>query len=399
MDSLLLKLKKINVMKTFFFALVLSATAFISVGQERVPVFVSGEEGHQSYRIPAIIRLPGGDLLAFAEGRVHNAADFGDINLVMKRSSDDGKTWGPLITIVDNDTLQAGNPAPVVDLLDPRFPNGRIFMFYNTGNNHEGEIRKGHGLREVWYITSADGGKTWETPVNITTAVHRPKHPEVNPAYNFSEDWRSYANTPGHALQFSSGPHKGRIFVAANHSAGDPQPRFRDYTAHGFFTDDHGATFTLGESVDVPGSNESTATDLADGSLMMNIRNQSGDIRARIIALSRSGGVTWDTTWFDMNLPDPVCEGSILTIGKRKNKNIIAFCNAADTKNRDNLTLRISEDEGKTWKKNIVIDKAPPGEEQNHTAYSDLVKIRKKKIGVLYERKNYSEIVFTGVEW
>lgn len=367
--------------------------------QTKVPVFVSGEDGHKSYRIPAIIGLPNGDLLAFAEGRVNNAGDFGDINLVMKRSSDNGRTWGPMATLVDRDSLQAGNPSPVVDVLDPAYPRGRIFLFYNTGNNAEGEVRKGNGLREVWYIASTDGGFHWSDPVNITTQVHRPKQPNVNPAYNFDEDWRSYANAPGHAMQFSGGPYKGRIFVPANHSAGDPQPRFGDYAAHGFFSDDHGKTFTLGESVDIPGSNESTAAMLGDGSIMMNIRNQRGDIPARIVAVSQSGGARWDTTYFDMKLPDPVCQGSILAVGKRRGKSVLAFCNAADTRDRDNLTLRISDDDGKSWKENKVIDKAPAGQARDYTAYSDLVKLAKKRVGVLYESERYSKIVFTAVAW
>jgi sialidase-1 len=360
---------------------------------------VSGEDGHRSYRIPAIIALPNGDLLAIAEGRVENSADFGDINLVMKRSTDKGKTWRSMMTVVDNASLQAGNPAPVVDLMDPEYPNGRIFLFYNTGNNHEGEVRKGNGLREVWYITSIDNGSTWSQPVNITTQVHRPNQPQEDPGYNFSEGWRSYANTPGHALQLTSGKWTGRIFVAANHSAGEPQPNFKDYSAHGFFTDDHGKTFGLGESVNIAGSNESTAAVLADGSVMMNIRNQRGDIRKRIVAISSSGGSQWDTAYFDTNLPDPVCEGSLLNIGKKKGKNILAFTNAADEKNRDNLTLRISFDEGKTWKVNKVIDKAPEGKERNHAAYSDIVRIDNREIGVLYESENYSKIVFTVARW
>lgn len=386
-------------MKKACFTLVLITHLFTqSFSQSRIPVFVAGQGGHQSYRIPAIIGLPNGDLLAIAEGRVNNAGDFGDINLVMKRSIDNGKTWSDMVTLVDNDSLQAGNPAPVVDLMDPRYPGGRIFLFYNTGNNHEGEVRKGKGLREVWYITSVDNGKTWSEAVNITTEVHRPNQPHVNPQYDFKEDWRSYANTPGHALQISSGPHRGRLFVAANHSAGDPQQHFRDYAAHGYFTDDHGSTFKLSETVPLSGSNEATAADLADGSVMMNIRNQTGDVRARIVAISSSGGAEWDTTYFDRQLPDPVCEGTILTIGKKKGKNILAFCNAADTVHRDNLTLRISYDEGKTWEKNIVVDKAAPGEERNHIAYSDIVKIAKNRIGILYERDGYSEIVFSVIK-
>jgi sialidase-1 len=381
---------------SLFFCVAISVNAFSQI-TERVQVFVSGTDGHKSYRIPAIIRAPGGDLLAFCEGRVHDAADFGDINMVMKRSADQGVTWGAIQTVVDYESLQAGNPAPVVDLTDPAFPQGRIFLFYNTGNNHESEVRKGNGIREVWYKTSTDGGFTWSEPVNITTQTHRPNQPQANPLYSFSEDWRSYANTPGHAVQFESGKYKGRIFVAANHSAGNPQLQFTDYHAHGFYTDDHGKTFHLSENITLPGSNEAMATVLSNDRLMMNMRNQRGDVRERFVAISSNGGAIWDTTYFDKNLPDPVCQGSILTIGKRKN--ILAFCNPADTLHRNNLTLRISFDDGKTWRKNLEIDKSPPGQEMSHAAYSDLVEIGKNAIGILYERNNYKEIVFVKRKW
>src|SRR5690606_1983930 len=147
---------------------------------------------------------------------------------------------GPLKVAADYDKLQAGNAAPVVDLLDPQYPNGRIFLFYNTGNDHEGEVRKGKGLRELWYITSTDGALTWSEPVNITTQAHRPKQPQLNPDYTFKEDSRTYANTPGHAFQFIVGPNKGRIYIAANHNAGDPQPGNKDWNAQAYYSDDHG---------------------------------------------------------------------------------------------------------------------------------------------------------------
>jgi sialidase-1 len=276
------------------------------------------------------------------------------------------------------------------------YPKGRVFLFYNTGNNHEGEVRKGKGLREVWYKTSTDGGVTWSEAVNITTQVHRPKQPATNAAYNFNEDWRSYANTPGHAMQFSTGVYKGRIFVAANHSAGEPLKQAEDYKAHGFYTDDHGKTFQLSETVDRVGGNEAMATQISGNRLMMNIRNQKGDVRARLIAISKDGGAKWDSIYFDNNLPDPVCQGSILTVGKKKGKQIVAFCNAADTKSRDNLTLRISYDDGFTWKKSILIDSTG---KRDNAAYSDLVCISKKEIGILYEKDNYAKIIFTIVKW
>lgn len=368
-----------------------------SAQYKTIPVFTSGTEGHKSYRIPAIISLPNGEILAFAEGRVHGAGDFGDINIVMKRSTDKGKTWSALQYVAEFDTLQCGNPAPVVDVTDPAFPNGRIFLFYNTGNNHEGEVRKGKGYKQVWYKTSTDGGRTWAEPTDITLQVHRLNYPQADAAYNFKEDWRTYANTPGHAMQFQKGKYKGRIFVAANHSAGEPQKQAMDYDAHGFYTDDHGKTFHLGTSLNVPGSNESTAAELSNDRLMMNSRNQKGDIRQRIVSISSDGGATWDTSYFDKSLPDPVCEASILIIGKRKEKKILAFCNAADEKRRDNLTLRISFNDGLSWTKSFVLDKAE--NVKDNAAYSDIVKISGREVGVLYEKNNYAQIVFTIVKW
>lgn len=186
----------------FLLALALILGLGIPTLSQETLVFEANKEGHAIYRIPAIIPLPNGDLMAFAEGRVNGGDDFGDVNLVMKRSHDGGYTWSPLFTLVDYDRLQAGNPAPVVDLLDPEYPDGVIFLFYNTGNNHEYDIRMNQGVRETWVIKSYDLGKSWTEPENITLQVHRPNHPAFNPDYTFAEDWRSYANTPGHAFQF-----------------------------------------------------------------------------------------------------------------------------------------------------------------------------------------------------
>ena len=387
--------------KNLLFAILLISSLSISAQTPFSVVYTSGQEGHKTYCIPAIIKNKQGHLLAFAEGRVHGSGDFGDINIVLKMSRDQGRTWSAPQTLVDYDSLQAGNPTPVLDTSDPRFPKGRIFLFYNTGNNHENEIREGKGLREVWYKTSTDGGLTWSTAVNITSQVHRPNQPARNPTYIFKEDWRHYANGPGHGMQFTQGPHAGRILIAANHSEGPRGERGSDYRAHSFYTDDHGATFHLGASISIPGSNESSATEISGGRLMMNIRNQRGDIRQRIIGLSDDGGATWKETYFDAQLPDPICEGSILTIAQPKGKNIIAFSNAADVKRRDQLTLRISYDDGKTWPNAKLIAQSSTEEEAKHdfAAYSDLVLVNKKTVGILYERKDYSQIVFSAIRW
>ncbi|MCX6263051.1 MAG: sialidase family protein [Bacteroidetes bacterium] len=362
--------------------------------QKPVVVFQAGEAGYHTFRIPAIIRHASGALLAFCEGRKANSSDFGDIDIVTKQSEDGGITWGPLQVVVDRAESQAGNPAPVLDQLDTRYPKGRILLFYNTGNQPENTIRKGIGMREVWYISSTDGGMNWETPVNITAQVHHPAALEPSGA-----DWRSYANTPGHALQIMQGPYRGRIVVAANHSAGDPLPRFKEYRAHVFFTNDHANSFSLGSNVSFEGSNESMAAELANGGILLNTRNQSGEVRARIISRSNNGGVNWDTTYYERSLIDPVNQGAVLTLGFKKGKAIVVSSHTQDSLRRNHLMLHISHNDGYNWEPVTMIDATEVATPKDYTAYSDLVQISKRQIGVLYERNQYKEIVFTSVQF
>ena len=355
-------------------------------------VFHSNEAGYDFFRIPAIVQLSNNNLIAFAEGRVKGSGDFGNIDIVYKISRDGGLTWSSIKLQIDNQILQAGNPAPVMDRFDPSFPKGVLYLFYNTGNNHEYEVRNGNGVREAWYVKSNDLGNTWSTPVNITEAVHHPNNPSYNIAYQNNYDWRSYANTPGHAMQIQSGKYKGRIIVAANHSSGNPQKNFLDYKAHAFFTDDHGKTFQVSSTVEIPGSNESTAAEISGGKIMMNSRNQSGDPKKRIISISSNGGETWDTSYFS-SLIDPVCEGSLINMFHQK-KNYLLFSNLNAVQHRDSLGIFVSNDDGQNWAFKKSVEIGPASFKGDWAAYSDLVKINKTTLGILYERNNYHEIVF-----
>jgi sialidase-1 len=375
--------------KTWFIFLLFINNVF---AQESM-VFQSKEGGYDFFRIPAIVQTSTDHLIAFAEGRVNGSGDFGNVDIVYKISKNGGKTWEALHTLIDNKILQAGNAAPVMDWMDPAYPKGVLYLFYNTGNNHEYEVRKGNGLREVWFVKSFDHGNSWTSPVNITTQVHRPLQPQTNPAYQFKEDWRSYANTPGHGLQIQTGNYKGRIYIPANHSSGDPQNAFHDYKAHAYYTDDHGKTFHLSSAIEIPSSNESTAAELSNGNLLVNSRNQSGNPKRRIIALSSNGGETWDTTYISSTLIDPVCQASLLNI-HFKNRHHLLFSNAFAVQHRDSLSIHHSNDDGKTWSNKKMIEIAAPGFKGDWAAYSDLVLINKRRIGILYERNNYKEIVF-----
>jgi sialidase-1 len=375
--------------------------ANIGQAQEDVTVFESGTEGYKIFRIPSIVQTPNNTILAFAEGRKNGGADFGDIKIVMKKIQDKGKTWSSIKVVASYAHWQVGNAAPVVDLLDPNYPNGKIYLFYNTGNVSEMELRQAKGLREVWYISSVDEGETWTAPVNITSQVHYPNGTMEGRTYTSDKDWRTYANTPGHATQCLEGKYKGRIFIAANHSQGGLKPNFKDYFSHGYYSDDHGKTFKLSSTIDIAGSNEATAAFLSNDRLILNARNQSGDIKSRIIAYSNNGGESFEKANFDNALFDPVCEGAILNIGKRKGKTILAFVNAADTVSRNNLSLKISFDEGKTWPIQKIVNGTtdPALIKKDFTAYADLIKMGSRKIGVFYEKENYSKMVFKIMKW
>ncbi len=349
-------------------------------------VFTNGTGGYNTYRIPAVIKAGNGDLLAFCEGRVNSAGDYGDIDIVMKRSSDNGATWSALQVVADNGTYQAGNPGPVVDTMDPAHPN-RIWLAYNIAKNDEGTIKNGTGVREVMVKYSDNNGATWSAPVNITASVHRPNETAGGYNYTFSEDWRWYAITPGHNIQLTTGTYAGRLLFVANHSTPDGV-----YRSHSFYSDDHGQTWTLGGTVPQNGTNECEAVQLSNGNVLINMRNQGTGQRYRAESISTDGGATWGAVTYNQDLPEPVCQASILryTHAAAYGTNRILFSNPASTSSRGTFTVKLSYDEGATWAKSRLIN--------GTGAYSDLVVQADMNIGVLYERSGLQYARFN-LEW
>jgi sialidase-1 len=329
--------------------------------------FQSGTNGYNTFRIPAIVRANNGDLLAFAEGRVNSDSDFGNIDIVMKRSTDDGLTWGPLKVVADNGTLVAQNPSPVVD------SQGKVLLVYNTADRKTSElVSTGEGVREVWVTTSENNGLTWSNPKNITTSVHKPFAPEINPNYNFSEDWRTSSVGPGHAIELDN----GRLLFGANYRLADGVPR-----AYSFYSDDGGVTWQLGGTVPGVASENQLVqlVELRNGDVLMNARPNTDDSKFRRVAYSTDNGESWTPFQVDTELPDPVVFGSIIRFTKSPPR--LLFSNPASQTRRENLTVRLSYDEGDNWTDGKTVDPGPSG-------YSDLVIQKDNDIGLLYEDIN-----------
>jgi len=313
-----------------------------------VDVFVSGEGGYHTYRIPAIVETRKRTLLAFCEGRRSSARDAGDIDLLLKRSTDGGRTWGPAQVVADLGPDTIGNPAPVVDT-----KTGQIVMLLtsNGGKITERMIEEGQGDRLVWVVRSSDDGQTWSKPEDITAQVKRP-------------DWTWYATGPGNGIQLRK---SGRMVVACDHTRRDSKARH----SHLVYSDDRGKSWKIGAIAEEK-TNESAVAELPDGELVLNMRSYHGRNR-RAVQRSRDGGLTLDALVMDEALVEPVCQASLIRFGRRG----LLFSNPAAT-TRTRMTVRRSMDGGRTWVESKTVHEGP-------AAYSSLVEMRKGRIGLLYE--------------
>ncbi len=320
-------------------------------------VFVSGCDGYHTYRIPSVIVTAKGTVLAFCEGRKTGRGDSGDIDLLLKRSEDGGRTFSEPQIVWDDEGNTCGNPCPVVDC-----KTGTIWllMTHNLGSDREPQIvaRKSQGTRTVWVSRSDDDGRTWSKPKEITAEVKRP-------------EWSWYATGPGAGIQTRD----GRLVVPCDHIADGGE-----WASHVIYSDDGGKSWKLGGSAP-PKTNECEVVELADGRLMLNMRNYDRRHKCRAVATSDDGGLTWSEVAYDEALVEPVCQASIrrhcLPDGTKPGR--ILFSNPGETDQRKELTVRLSEDEGKTWPRGRVLWPGP-------AAYSCLAVLPDGTVLCLYER-------------
>ncbi|WP_175549928.1 sialidase family protein [Mariniphaga anaerophila] len=341
--------------------------------QEYIALFEKGQEGYSCYRIPAIIRSKSGTLLAFAEGRKYGCADEGDIDLVVKRSTDNGKSWSNLSIVWDDGSNTCGNPAPVVDEVTGKII---LLMTWNNGEDHIGEINDGSSkdTRRVFVTTSDDDGVSWTEPYEITSAVKE-------------STWGWYATGPCHGIQIKKGNYAGRLVIPCDNIS--LKSEGGKGHSHVIYSDDGGESWQLGNNVpeNEYNPNESTVAELSNGDLMLNMRCGNSN-NFRLVSTSSDGGVTWTEPMPDFELLDPVCQGSLLAM-ERNGQHTLFFSNAASTK-RENMTIKMSTNDGEVWSRSYAVHSGP-------SAYSDIVNVSEDEIAILFEHgisARYERIVY-----
>ncbi|HDZ15633.1 hypothetical protein LCGC14_1119290 [marine sediment metagenome] len=317
----------------------------------------SNKDSISCYRIPALVTAPNGDVLAAIDERIPSCNDLrgsDDINIVLRRSTDSGKTWSPIETVVDYPLGEsASDPSMIVDET-----TNEIFMFYNFMNlDTEQDIYYLHVLK------SGDNGRTWSKPEDITEQIAKP-------------EWRKDFKfiTSGRGIQTSSGK---LLHCMVNLNSG----------LHIFGSDDHGKSWYFIDTPIMP-ADESKIIELEDGKWMVNARaNDKKGIR--YVHISSDEGKTW-TTEPEPHLPDPGCNASIIrytSIEDGYTKNRMLFANANSVDDRNNLTVRVSYDEGKSWSEGKTIY-------GGSAAYSSLTILANGDIGVFFEKDDYTENMF-----
>ena len=323
--------------------------------------FTSGTGGYHTVHIPALVSARG-VLVAFAEGRRAGGADNGDIEVVSRRSTDGGCTWGPVRRVADNGYDTVGNPAPV---FDPE--TGRIVLLTvrQSGKVTQADIQAGRvsaaAGRRVYVQTSSDNGVTWTTPREITSATQK-------------SSWRWYATGPGHGIALAS----GRLVIPADHTGAG---LLRG--SHLLLSDDHGRTWRIGAVDDHTDGrvnpDETAVAQLPDGRLYLNARDEGGtDPATRAFTYSLTNGSTFSAPFRPIPaLVAPVVKGTLLQDTGTSCKPLL-FSAPQDPTQRRNLTVRRSTDAGRTWRTELVVTPGP-------AAYSDLAKLDRTTAGVLYE--------------
>ena len=346
-------------------ALVVPAPPAAQAAVTQTVLFDKGDAGYGCYRIPAIVKTKAGTLLAFAEARRAWCADSQEIDLVMRRSEDDGRTWSATQTVLSgtdadpNAVATRGNPAPIVD-----YETGRIVLLSTMDPGTTSRPRT------PYVQFSDDDGKTWSTARNIGDQIDDPA-------------WGWYATGPVHGIQLTRGTHAGRLVAGTNYDNGAGQN-----AGQLVYSDDHGVTWHKG-ATDLRSDatpQEISVVEKVDGGVYAGARNNAGTSGAsRMAAVSNDGGQTFSAPFTTIaGLTTPVVQGSLQrlrAVDRGDKYNRILFAAPADPDRRRYMTIRSSFDEGKTWQTVAEGTRIT----SDWSGYSDLAVLDTGEIGLLYE--------------
>nr|WP_294872754.1 sialidase family protein [uncultured Pedobacter sp.] len=346
--------KELNTTKT-------TAALLAAPVNTRVVVFNGGNESiYHSFRIPSIIKTKKGTLVAFAEGRRWSPSDYGDINVVYKRSINNGASWLALGEVVGSGAGTWGNPTAVYDQSEGE--NGRIWLFLEWNDEFKTQWSdfKAWGDRRIHTSYSDDDGVTWSTPLDRTSSLTPTTY-----------KWDCVG--PGIGIK-TAYDHPGRLIIPAY--------------GRNIYSDDHGATWQY--ELTGSGTDESTIVELMNGSLMRNDRPGTTEWNLSKTRRKSVGSIAGGFPAFSTvaALPDPKCEGSMLRYNT-DDPNRIIFLNPNGIGQRCNMTVRISYDDGVTWPRSRALYNAANCDYTNSTVvyggYSSMVKTADYCIGALVE--------------
>jgi len=368
--------------------LIITLSGFIHAAEpfiEKQDLFIVGDDpAYQLYHIPGIVVTAKGTVLAWCEARKRAAgvSDWDDIRILLRRSTDEGKTWSAPKSIANVEGPKAKNPFALkmknVDPNDVTY-NNPVLIADKDGTVHMLFCLE---YMRTFYQRSDDDGVTWSQPTEITSAFE---------AFKKDYDWKVLATGPNHSIQLKN----GRLVVPVWLSTGTGGNAHRPSVTATIFSDDQGKTWYAGD-IAVPctdewiNPNETVAIELNDGRVMLNVRSESKAHR-RLVVTSPDGATNWSTPKFDDALLEPICMGGIVRYN-HDGKSLILFSNPHNldagrestpepgkSRARKNVSLKISRDEGQTWTVNKTIELGP-------SMYSDIAVTQSGTILCFYGR-------------
>lgn len=325
---------------------------------EHILLFTGGDYGSKNFRIPAIKTAADGSLVVAADARINGPGDLpADIDIMIRRSTDLGQSWSEAITIADFGKSGASDPALVADI-----KTGNLLCMFAS---HQGLFQSTPDNPIRFRVcTSRDNGVTWSAPADHTSEIYLP-------------GWHAAWLASGSAHQLRSGKIVGTIGVRLTSG-----PAISNFM---ICSDDGGKSWYVRSNAASPTGNEAKIVELDNGNLMMNIRNEQPHCRK--ITESPDQGKTWGTPCYAHELTDPFVNGDFIrytSVLDGYEKSRLLFSIAADSSRRQNLTVFLSYDEGKTWGISKVINPGPSG-------YSSLTVLPDGTIGCFYENGEHEQ--------